>query len=229
MCDLPGVAIKDYYRKHEVGRLFVQDKFGPKTEMPISVYFRTERQMPELERVALAHSEGLILDIGAGAGSHTLILQEQGKRVEALEISPASCEVMKNRGVKNVCCADFFYYPFSKSYDTLLLLMNGIGLCSTLEGLKFFLERAKAILSPGGKIICDSCDIAYMYEGAGFPENYYGEMQVRYEYKNQLTNWFKWLYIDRHTLEMLATESGWEMEVLDEDENDQYLAELWLR
>lgn len=224
--DLPGIAILDYYNKKVTHRLYVHDKFGPRTEMPISMYFRQLRQMPELEQFAIASCEGSILDIGAGAGSHALELQNQGREITALEISPAACEVMQKRGVKKVICDDFFKTNFREKYDSLLLLMNGIGLCANLLGLKRFLQQAKTILKEDGKIICDSCDIAYMYDGIGFPKKYYGEASVRYEYKGEFTDWFQWLYLDPATFEIVAAECGWEFEVLKEDDSDQYLAEL---
>jgi len=225
--DLPGKAIRDYFYKN-ASKLYVHDKFGPKTEMPLSIYFREERQMPELEKFALENCSGKILDIGAGAGAHVLALQQKGLEVSALEISPAACEIMEKRGVKNIICTDFFNYSFTKKYDTLLLLMNGIGLCSSIDGLKRFLNIAKNLLNEGGKILCDSCDIAYMYEGIGFPNRYYGEAEVRYEYKNEFTDWFYWLYIDDATFEMTAAEMGWDFNLLKEDDKDQYLAELTL-
>ena len=218
----------DYYRKTSKAKLYVHDQFGPKVEMPISVYFRKERQMPELEKEALQNCKGKILDIGAGSGSHALALQLKGFEVHALEISKASCEVMEERGIDHVICEDFFLYEPKSKFDTLLLLMNGIGLCASIDGLRIFLNKAKSLLNPGGTLLFDSCDIAYMYEGMGFPEHYYGEVKCRYEYQKQLTEWFNWLYIDQETLEKVASEEGWTCKILAEDDSDQYLAQLKL-
>ncbi|QCX53148.1 bifunctional 2-polyprenyl-6-hydroxyphenol methylase/3-demethylubiquinol 3-O-methyltransferase UbiG [Elizabethkingia sp. JS20170427COW] len=225
--DLPGIAIRDYHQKNNnPARLYVHDKFGPKVEMPVSVYFRKERQMPELEKKALQLCKGRILDIGAGAGSHALALQLKGKDVTALEISPAACEVILERGVQQVVCEDIFQFQPSGKYDTLLLLMNGIGLCGTISQLEVFLDLAEQLLNPEGVLIFDSCNIAYMYEGIGFPEYYYGEIQCRYEYRKEFTSWFKWLYIDAETMTHIASSKGWDAEVILEDNRDQYLMKL---
>ena len=117
MIDLPGLAIKDFYEKKLKSKLYVHDQFGPKVEMPISMYFRDEVEMPELEDTALEHCEGRVLDVGAGAGSHALALQVNGLEVSALEISPAACEVMESRGVKDVICADFFKFKSDKTLN----------------------------------------------------------------------------------------------------------------
>ena len=182
--------------------------------------------MPELERVAIENCRGKILDIGAAAGSHALELKRRDFDVTALEISPLACEVMEDRGVPNVICKDFFVFEGQK-FDTLLLLMNGIGISSTLTGFGDFLKKASPLLNPDGQIIFDSCDIAYMYEDGAMPDSrYYGEINTRYEFDRELTEWFRWLYLDSETMTRIAAESGFKAEIIFEDENDQYLAVL---
>lgn len=226
MQDLLGQAIADLYHHRRPGKLWVHDTFGPKVEMPVATYFRHADAMPELERAALACCRGKVLDIGAGAGSHALLLQERGFDVTALDISPAAATVMQERGVQKVCAADIFGYDRER-YDTLLLLMNGIGLCGTIEGLRRFLRHAATLMLPGGQLLFDSSDVAYLYED-GIPpdEVYYGTITCRYEYKRQKTDWFSWLYIDRDTLRLVASDEGWHTEVITEDAHDQYLARL---
>ena len=228
MTDLPGQAIHDYFVKNTKKKLFVHDEFGPKVEMPLPVYFRDFYEMPELEQKALKLCTGKVLDIGAGAGSHALELQNLNIDVTALEISPAACEVMHSRGIHQVVCDDIFKYNHEK-FDTLILLMNGIGLCATCEGFEKFLQHAQTLLSPGGQIIFDSCDIAYMYEDLPRPEHYYGEVKCCYEYSRQKTEWFHWLYLDFGTMSMIARAAGWNVERIAEDENNQYLARLTRR
>lgn len=224
--DLPGLAIKDFYLKTNKGKLYVHDQFGPKVEMPISMYFRNEKQLPKLEKLALQQCQGKILEVGAGAGSHALILQENKIDVTALEISPASCEVMEKRGVKQVICDDFFEYSGVK-YDTLLMLMNGVGLCANINGLRTFLKHSEHLLEEDGSIIFDSSDIAYMYEETEFPEDhYYGEARVCYEYKGKIDTAFNWLYIDQKKLKDIAQEEHWDLEIIYQDHQDQYLAKM---
>lgn len=226
--DLPGKAIWDFHQRKCVEPLFVHDEFGPRTEMPIEVYFREDEDMPELEQIAFKNCQGKILDIGAGAGAHALVLQEKGLEVYALEISPLSCATMRERGVHHVIEQDIFQYHPKIKYDTLLLLMNGIGLCGSIEKLRKFLHHAQSLISPNGQLLFDSCDIAYMYEEREKPIRYYGEARCKYSYGNVSTGWFQWLYIDRNTLSRIAKEEGWHCDILAEDENDQYLANLKL-
>lgn len=234
MKDVLGQALTDYHQHQQSGsKLWVHNKYGPKEEMPVDVYFREAADMPELEWVALQQCKGRILDIGAGAGSHALVLQRMGLDVTALDISPLAAAVMKDRGVEKILLQDFFTMGGGEpggGFDTLLLLMNGIGLSGTLDGLRLFLAKARKLLKPGGWLIFDSSDIAYLYEGkipAG--KDYYGEILYQYEYKKERSDWFHWLFIDRKTLPQIARQEGWQTEVLFEDEWEQFLVKCELR
>jgi len=231
MKDILGNALMDYYNFERHHILWVHDHFGPRVEMPVATYFRNFDKMPALEKTALEQCRGAILDVGAGAGSHALALEDMEKQVTALDISPKAVEVMEMRGVTDFVCADIFRYH-DKKFDTLLLLMNGIGLTGNIEGLRRFLQHSATLLQPGGQLLFDSSDVAYLYEEEegipGIPpmEHYYGEIECCYQYRRRKTDWFRWLYIDRDTLQMIATDEGWNLELLAEDESGQYLVRL---
>ena len=224
--DVYGQALHDYYyrRNH---KLLLYNNYGPKEEMPIALFFRDMEKMPTIETKAMSLCKGKVLDIGAGVGSHALILQKQGIDV-TIERSALAVEIMKKRGVRKAIAGDIFALADMK-FDTLLLLMNGIGLVGNLDGLKYFLQHAKTLLLPGGQLLFDSCDILYLYQGGPTPtDRYYGEISFRYEYKNKIGEWFKWLYVDQQTLETVATKTGWHCQVIYEDDKDQYLVRLTL-
>ncbi|MGI4750191.1 MAG: class I SAM-dependent methyltransferase [Janthinobacterium lividum] len=226
--DIYGQALQDYYNHQPPEKLWLNNSYGEPEEMPIEVFFRGEAEMPEAERLALSLCRGKILDIGAGVGSHALVLQQRGLEVTALKISSGATTIMQNRGVKTVLQQDIFQYKTEK-FDTLLLLMNGIGLTQNLTGLNCFLQHAKQLLLPGGQLLFDSSDISYLYEDLPLPKsNYYGEISYQYEYKNQLGDWFNWLYIDPETLKKHTANLGWICELIYEDDMDLYLAKLTL-
>lgn len=195
--------------------------------MPLRVYFRSLAQMPDLERIALEACRGHVLDIGAGAGSHALALQQRGFRVAALDCSPGATAVMRDRGIRQVVMADVFTYE-SDRYDTLLLLMNGLGIAGDLQGLLQLLTHSHKLLQPGGQILADSSDLEYLYdETTPKPtDRYYGIINCRYEYKGQFTPWFNWLYVDQATLRDVAARAGFSMDVVFAQEDGQYLALL---
>src|SRR5690606_16031496 len=136
--DVFGLALMDHFRGRQREPLLLYTHDHPdQEEMPIELFFRKPEDFPEIEQIALAPSDGKVLDIGAGAGSHTLYLQDRGMDVQALELSALACRVMQLRGVERVIESDIFTYREGR-FDTLLLLMNGIGLVQTIEGLKAF-------------------------------------------------------------------------------------------
>ena len=226
MTDVLGQAISDYYHQSDPKKLWINNKYWNREQMPVHVYFRDEKEMSKIELMALKKCHGKILDIGAGAGSHVLWLQQKDQAVTGLEISPLACDVMRLRGVKNYIQQDIFIFE-DETYDTLLLLMNGIGLTGNLTGLQRFLQHAKKLLKPGGQLLFDSSDVSYLYDGTvGLSGNYFGEIDYQYQYKKLKTDWFTWLYVDQATLQQIAFTEGWKTEFLLEDEFAQYLVRL---
>ncbi|MFY0607759.1 MAG: methyltransferase [Cyclobacteriaceae bacterium] len=209
--------------KQGAGSLVLHNSYGEPEDMPVEVFFREEEDLSTLEHLALIECKGKILDLGAGTGVHSLILQARGKDVTALENSPGCAYVMRHSGVKRVVFED--YRNHTNRYDTLLLLMNGLGLAGTNAGLIPMLNQCKNLLNPGGQILVDSSDISYLYEdGLEKPEGYYGEIRYQYEYKQKKGEWFDWLYADQDTLIAEAAKAKMSVEILHTDENDQYLA-----
>jgi hypothetical protein len=139
-----------------------------------------------------------------------------------------ACDIMQKRGVKKVVNKDIFQFE-GEQFDTILMMMNGIGLCGDMEGLERFLEYLKKLILDGGQIIFDSSDIAYLYKSNDFiSSNYYGEISYQYEYQSVKGNWFKWLYVDFNSLEQIANKLGWDCELIYEDDMDQFLVRMVL-
>ena len=226
--DVFGEALKDQYTKPPAETLWVHNSYDEPEEMPVDIYFRNEREMPDLELRALDLCKGKILDVGAGVGSHALILQARGHNVTAMDISAPAVTIMKQRGLKKAIQGNILTYK-GQTYDTLLFMMNGIGLTGSIPGLKSFLQHVKSLINPGGQLIFDSSDLSYLYQEVPFPLNgYYGEVSFRYEYKSVKGSWFKWIYVDQQTLKTIASAAGWHTEVMFEDDQDQYLVRLTL-
>lgn len=227
--DVLGQAIWDFYNTDTFPILWVHDHFGDPVEMDVALYFRDIDEMPLMEQRALTLCKGHVLDIGAGAGSHAIALEMRGLKVQALDVSPLCVQTMKGRGADNPVCADIFEWHTSDKFDTILLMMNGIGLCGTIDKLEILLQKFHQLLAPGGEVIFDSSDISYIFEDGDIPLptlHYFGEVTCAYEYQNIKSDYFKWLYIDFHTLTTIAEQHGWKATLLEEDETGQYLCSL---
>ncbi|MFD1164443.1 class I SAM-dependent methyltransferase [Sphingobacterium daejeonense] len=226
--DVYGEALYDFQELGELKEpLLLHSSYGDIEEMPVEVFFREEDDIPELEYIALSLCDGKVLDVGAGAGVHALYLQAKGFDVDAMEISETACKIMEKRGVKNVIHADFFKFK-EKKYDTLLFLMNGIGISGTIEGFRKLLIHSKELLTERGQLLFDSSNISYLYDEYRIqrPDHYFGEINFQYEYKGNMGQPFQWLYIDQQTLIKIAHEENWVVQVLFEDDNDQYLVRM---
>ncbi|RZL16172.1 MAG: class I SAM-dependent methyltransferase [Pedobacter sp.] len=226
--DVFGEALKDQYTKPPSETLWVHNSYDEPEEMPVDIYFRDESDMPDLELKALELCKGKVLDVGAGVGSHALVLQSRGFDVTGMDISASAVEIMNQRGLKKAVEGNILKYK-DDTFDTLLFMMNGIGLTGTIKGLTAFLKDVKSLLKPDGQLIFDSSDLSYLYQEVAFPlSGYYGEVSFRYEYKSVKGSWFKWIYVDQQTLKSLAEKQGWKVEIVFEDDQDQYLAKLSL-
>ena len=231
--DPMGAAIRDYQNNGKASRLRVLSSMFDEDEMPVAHLFRTFNQMPRLEQKALSMAKGRVLDIGAGAGCHALALQERGLEVKAIDISPLSCEVMKERGVKDVECVNLFDPQLQGKYDTLLLLMNGTGIAGKLNRLSMLLNRLKELLAEGGQILIDSSDLKYIYENEDGSMDidlnapYYGEVDYQMQYKNVKGEPFDWLYTDPMLLASISKQCGLNCEIVEEGENYDFLARLF--
>jgi SAM-dependent methyltransferase len=188
--------------------------------------------MPKLEQKALQLAKGKVLDVGCGAGSHTLYLQEKGFDVTAIDISENAIKACELRGLKKCKVSDVLDLDTLEKFDTILLLMNGTGIFGKMNHIPTFLQKLKSLLNKGGQILIDSSDLIYMYDqdedGAyEVPANgYYGELTFTIQYKGETEDTFDWLYLDYNTLQNAAIANGLECELILEGEHFDYLAKL---
>lgn len=236
MKDLFGKAILDFQTNNSPEDLITETSISEEDEMSVAYLFRSYNEMPKLEQKALQLAKGKILDVGCGAGSHSLYLQnERGLDVTSIDISQNAVEACKLRGLKNVQVQNILEMdsdnPTNK-FDTILLLMNGTGIFGTLKETTKFLQKLKSLLTQNGQILIDSSDIIYMFDndedgGKWIPGNgYYGELTFTVRYKNEKEEEFPWLYLDYNTLQNAAFANGLQCELILEGEHYDYLAKL---
>ena len=228
--DPMGRAIADYHATGKASRLRVFSPMFDEDEIPVETLFRPLDGMPAIEQKALELACGDILDVGAGAGCHSLALQQMGKHVTAIDISPLAVATMRERGVADVREQDFF--TLDGHYDTILMLMNGIGIVGSLSRMPAFFMQVDRLLAPGGQLLCDSSDICYIFEDeegiidlTGI-DGYYGELTYQMQYKGIKGEPFPWLFIDPETLREQAHAHGFACEVVSRGSHYDYLARI---
>ncbi|WP_372975670.1 class I SAM-dependent methyltransferase [Muriicola sp.] len=231
--DVFGMAMRDYhFSGDKEGEIRTYSSLGEEDALPVAYLFREYGAMPELEKEALDLCRGRVLDIGCGAGSHSLHLKERDLDVTSLDISPGAVEVCRARGLTGVIATNFWEYE-EKKFDSLLLLMNGIGIAGRVGRLPEFFQKARALLNPSGQILFDSSDIIYMFDKDEHgeyefpsPETYYGEVEFEVAYKDMRSEPFPWLYIDSGVMEKVAADHGFAFELVRKGDHFDYLGKL---
>lgn len=233
MKDLFGQAILDYQQGQYTEDLKTETSISEEDVLPLPYLFRDYAQMPLLEQQALQMARGRVLDVGCGAGSHALYLQnERGLEVTAIDLSAKAIEVCQLRGIRSARVQNVL--DTSEKYDTLLLLMNGAGMCGRLKKMPAFFAHLKTLLNEGGQILTDSSDIIYMFDqnpdgsyDVPLYSDYYGELEYIVKYKGKREKPFNWLYVDYNTLQNVAHAVGLQCELVAQGEHYDYLARLF--
>ncbi|MFK7049438.1 MULTISPECIES: bifunctional 2-polyprenyl-6-hydroxyphenol methylase/3-demethylubiquinol 3-O-methyltransferase UbiG [Flavobacterium] len=232
MLDLFGKALLDYQTNNTPEPIITETNISEEDEMDVGYLFRSFKEMPKLEQRALNLSKGNVLDVGCGAGSHSLYLQEKGLKVTSLDVSKNAIETCKLRGIKNPISKNLIDFDTDERFDTILLLMNGTGIFGSLKDTSKYLQKLKNLLSNNGQIIIDSSDIIYMFDqdedGAyEIPANgYYGELVFTIHYKGETEESFPWLYMDYNTLQNACHANGLFCELIEEGKHFDYLARI---
>lgn len=225
-----GLALRDYYESGENNLIRVYTVDGEITPYPADLFFRDYEDFSIMDEMGCLLAQGRVLDAGAGAGCISIFLQEElSLDVTAIDISEHCVEIMRKIGLKDAREGDIFSMK-GEQYDTILLLMNGIGFVGNLEGLDRFFAHVKTLLAPGGQVLFDSSDLKYADIGdadlRGGPGNYFGEVQYSLEYKNIKGKPYQWLYIDPETLRSYAEAHDFNMEIVLEADEGYYFCLL---
>ncbi|UNY97265.1 class I SAM-dependent methyltransferase [Zhouia spongiae] len=233
MKDLFGKAILDYQLGNYTEDIKTETSISEEDDLPLPYLFRGYDEMPAIEKRAMDLSKGRVLDVGCGAGSHSLYLQnEKHLDVLSIDISEGAVKASGMRGLKNVRLQNVMELEGEK-FDTILLLMNGAGMCGRLKKISAFLLKLKTLLNEGGQVLMDSSDIVYMFDrdddgGYWIPTDmdYYGEVDYYVRYKGEEEPPIDWMYIDYDTLANAAQANGFNSELILEGDHYDYLARL---
>mgnify|MGYP006292946699 FL=1 len=228
-----GLALAAYFQGKTDAELVIRRDDGVEASLPARHFFRPEAEFTSIELAAVEHCRGDVLDIGAGAGLHSLALQSRGLPVTAIDISAEAADIMLRRGVRTARQADVFEYR-GGPFDTLVMLGHGVGIVEDLGGLHRFLTHAKELVKPTGQLLVDSLDVSRSRE----PEDlayqeanrkagrFRGEVVMQIEFGDTKGPFCGWLHVDPETLEDHAMQTGWTCETILELANGEYLARL---
>jgi cyclopropane fatty-acyl-phospholipid synthase-like methyltransferase len=221
--ELHGQAMLDYLNGDAAALCILRRDDGIAYPPIYAKQFFYPDGLPELDKIAVENCAGRVLDIGAGAGSHSLAIQERGLDVTSIDISAKAVRVMSERGCKDAKVGDVFD-SYSELFDTIFIILN-IGIVQNLNGLARFLKHLETLLTDGGRLITDSIDPRNSEDKSyrKYTQDkitkgcYLGERTLRFEYKDQASEWFEWMHIDPETLEQYVDEAGYSMKHIGND------------
>jgi SAM-dependent methyltransferase len=198
-------------------------------------FFAEPEQWPEAERRVFGHVRGRVLDIGAGAGRHSLEAQRQGLDVVAIDLSPGAVEVCRRRGVDDVRLLPLSAVDESLGvFDTVLMMCGNFGLVGNAKAAALTLRRLHTMTSAQGRIVLDSVDpyvdadaeeIAYQARNRALGR-LPGQVTMRIRYGERATPWYDLLNVSAAELEQLVAGTGWRLAQVVEGEPPDYYALL---
>jgi len=183
-------------------------------------FFAAYDEWVEPEQEAFDFARGRVLDIGVGAGRHSLEAQRRGLDVVAIDISPGALEVCRRRGVR-----DARLLPLAEidqrlgAFDTVLLMCGNLGLAGGADETVALLRRLHEVTSSDARIVFDTvdphldndeADLAYLEQNVA-SGRMPGEVRIRIRYGELVTPWFEILLVSRIELERLLEGTGWRL------------------
>jgi SAM-dependent methyltransferase len=198
-------------------------------------FFAKPEQWPEAERAVFDHVRGRVLDVGAGAGRHSLDAQRRGLEVVAIDVSPGAVEVCRRRGVEDVRLLPLAAVDKRLGvFDTVLMMCGNFGLVGSADEATSILGCLHALTSPRGRIVLDSvdpyvdadeADVAYAARNRA-EGRLPGQVTIRIRYGERATPWFDLLNVSAAELGGLASGTGWRLVEVVEGEPPDYYALL---
>ena len=231
--DAHGYSMYDYLRGKGGFEIAERDDgFITPTNAP-KVYFSKFMDWPPYEKKAMRYVKGRVLDIGCGAGRHSLYLQEKGFDVLGMDLSPLAIKVCKLRGLKKakVLSINQISSKLAK-FNTLLMLGNNFGLFGSFKKAKRLLKRFHKITSEKARIIAESMDPYKTDEPAHLEYHKYnrkrgrmsGQLSLRVRYKKYATPWFDYLIVSKQEMEDILKGTDWRVKRFIDDKQSMYVA-----
>ena len=220
----------------QAGRLVLErDDGSAGPALPAEMFFADQREWPPEERQVFELVRGRVLDVGCGAGRHSLAAQRRGFEVVAIDISPGAVEVCRRRGVQDVRLLPLGDVDASLGlFDTVLMMCGNVGLVGDPDDAVRILRTLHGLTTPAARILLDSvdphvdvdpADLAYQERNRArgrLP----GHVTIRLRYGDRATPWFELLNVSPSELERLAAPAEWRLAHLVEGEPPDYYAAL---
>ncbi|MCW3976385.1 MAG: class I SAM-dependent methyltransferase [Candidatus Bathyarchaeota archaeon] len=230
--DAVGQAMLAFYERRKSFEV-IEREDGYLEVTNTQMYFQDFEAWQEHEKQAMSWVKGRVLDIGCGAGRHSLFLQNKGLNVSAIDKSPLAIKVCKLRGVKKAKVMRLADINFkSNSFDTVLLLGGNFALLGSPKEARRTLVKLHKMTSDKAFIIAEAVD---PYDADNPAQlKYYalnrkrgklpGQWRVRIRFHNFVTEWYDLLYNSKKEMKDMLTSTGWAIQIFINSGGPAYIA-----
>ena len=230
--DAFGQMLWSAYSGNEVFELVERDD-GIKNQLNPKMYFSVYQDWHPLEQKAIQFAKGKVLDVGCGAGRHSLYLQQKGFDVLGIDVSPLAIKVCKLRGLKKTRVLSIEDMDFNQnSFDTILMMGNNFGLLGSFNKARRLLKKIYEITSKTAIIIADTRDpyktddpnhLAYhkLNKKKG---RMGGQVKIRIQFADYTSGWFDYLMASKQELTHILEETGWTTKETLDSKTAKYVA-----
>lgn len=233
--DAFGHEIFDYYQNRSGYEIIERNDGHIEVGAGPRAYFLEYKDWPAYEKEAMRRVQGRVLDIGCGAGRHTLYLQKTGHRVTALDNSPLAVKVTRLRGGRHVQLYSLMHIPtILRAYDTLLMMGNTFALLGSPARARWLLHHFHTITKEGGRIVGQTRDpyktdqrehLEYHMLNRG-RNRMPGQGKIRVRYKKYVGPWTDYLFMSPDELRRVIKGTPWRLTEIIDGPAGQYVAVL---
>jgi SAM-dependent methyltransferase len=226
--------LEQYHGGRPMSEIIERDDGYIDTGSDAGAYFEDYKDWSKGEQRAIGLARGRVLDIGCGAGRHSLYLQRKGFDVTAIDSSPGAIKVCKLRGIKKAMVRSIQDVDKFRpaSFDTVLMLGNNFGLFSSRKKAPLLFKKLAKVVSPEGKIIAGSLNpyattnpdhLAYQQRNKE-RGRMAGQIRFRIRYKGVTGKWFDYLFVSHEEMQDILSGTDWHVEKFIKTFADNYLA-----
>jgi SAM-dependent methyltransferase len=201
--------------------------------MKMTGYFAGYEDWDPAEQKAMQFVKGKVLDIGCGAGRHSLYLQKKGFNVLGIDISPLALKVCRLRGLKRVKLVSIENVRFKPdSFGTIMMMGNNFGLFGNVKKAKSLLKRFHEMTSRDALIIASTRD-PYKTDNPAHLRYHKlnrkrgrmsGQVRIRSRFEKYIGRWFDYLMVSKDEMKYVLSKTGWEVTEFLDSEKPFYIA-----
>lgn len=218
MDDAFGRALYDYHHDRYTGRAIYHRAHGPVDEVNVTAYFDPPSEWTDHTSKMVSRVEGLVLDIGCGAGRTALALQRDGHELFAVDRSPHAVRTARERGITATAVMDLHSLGVvSRAVDTILIVGQQHCAVTSPDALQALLDSLLTLVTPAGRLVADFSDPTHdamtdRADALDWLDDEVATHQFKIEYDDYTDPWETRLLLAPSVLKIIVAATGWTLE-----------------